>query len=355
MNDIATILQDTFNNVIKLQKSVCERNFTTIEVPQGTSIVGPYAFAGCADLGKVTFKSKPNSISENAFIECPKLLDITVPWNRAEDLSGAPWGAEFATINYVKYTKPLTFSITRNSCNENTVMGLAFDYVTFAPSVTITRTDYSDGWATFTVTGLSGKYVANERSQNWSVDSSKSNPADSVFTEYVENNVPNGTIRLEGGVPTINDLISKYTALKKISLWAELTTSSNNTLTFYGGGFVTGDVHNTIVKSYTYNYTISLDGELPSKEVPSSVTYLDTDETINSTIGCELAESFTAITPEYMDGYGPLEEDHYVLELQSINLDNEILTFAYEKAKNEVLSDGWSNNLSLSNKFQIEY
>ena len=355
MNNIATILQDTFNNVIKLQKSVCERNFTTIEVPQGTSIVGPYAFAGCTDLGKVTFKSKPKSISENAFIECPKLLDITVPWNRAEDLSGAPWGAEFATINYVKYTKPLTFSITRNSCNENTVTGLAFDYVTFAPSVTITRTDYSDGWATFTVTGLSGKYVANERSQNWSVDSSKSNPADSVFTEYVENNVPNGTIRLEGGVPTINDLISKYTALKKISLWAELTTSSNNTLTFYGGGFVSGDVRNTIVKSYTYNYTISLDGELPSKEVISTVTYLDTNETINSNIGSELAESFTVVTPEYTDGYGPLENGVTILLNNFPELNNSVIAFAVNNLQDLILDETWVTSLVIENKFNITY
>jgi hypothetical protein len=57
------------------------------------------AFEGCSALTSVTFKGKPTRISSNAFSSCNNLKTINVPWAQGA-VSGAPWGATKATINY---------------------------------------------------------------------------------------------------------------------------------------------------------------------------------------------------------------------------------------------------------------
>lgn len=57
------------------------------------------AFANCLGLKTITFNSTPRSIDHTAFIDCTNLTTINVPWSEGE-VSGAPWGATNATINY---------------------------------------------------------------------------------------------------------------------------------------------------------------------------------------------------------------------------------------------------------------
>ena len=68
-------------------------------LPSGIIGVGGNAFSKCTGLTSITFQGKPKSIASNAFKECTNLKTINVPWASGE-LSGAPWGATNATINY---------------------------------------------------------------------------------------------------------------------------------------------------------------------------------------------------------------------------------------------------------------
>ena len=72
---------------------------TSISFPAGLTSIESYAFQNCIGLSEVTFEGKPNSIKTNPFNYCTKLLTINVPWAEGE-VSGAPWGATNATINY---------------------------------------------------------------------------------------------------------------------------------------------------------------------------------------------------------------------------------------------------------------
>lgn len=68
-------------------------------LPRGITSIGGNAFSKCTGLTSITLHSKPNSIASNAFNYCTNLKTINVPWASGE-VSGAPWGATNATINY---------------------------------------------------------------------------------------------------------------------------------------------------------------------------------------------------------------------------------------------------------------
>lgn len=112
MSTISDILLDTFNNVVELQTNICERKFTSVVVPKEVKNVGNYAFAGCEDLTKVDFSSKPNSIADTAFLNCQNLAEINAPW-RVGTVPGAPWGADNAIIHYLLQTQDVSISVNR--------------------------------------------------------------------------------------------------------------------------------------------------------------------------------------------------------------------------------------------------
>ena len=68
-------------------------------LPDGVTSIGSNAFRNCSNLTKLTFNGKPSSIASTAFDGCTNLLTINVPWAEGA-VSGAPWGATNATINY---------------------------------------------------------------------------------------------------------------------------------------------------------------------------------------------------------------------------------------------------------------
>jgi hypothetical protein len=94
---------------------------TSITIPQGLTVIGAGAFEGCQEL---SFNSLPNSLTRvessafkgclgltsitfksecyigwSAFSDCSNLTTINVPWSEGT-VSGSPWGATNATINY---------------------------------------------------------------------------------------------------------------------------------------------------------------------------------------------------------------------------------------------------------------
>lgn len=74
-------------------------NLAITQIPSGVTSIGENAFGGCSSLTSLTFLGTPTTISSNAFGGCTNLTTINVPWSSG-DVSGAPWGATNATINY---------------------------------------------------------------------------------------------------------------------------------------------------------------------------------------------------------------------------------------------------------------
>ena len=75
------------------------RQLTEITIPAAVTEIGSYAFTQCTGIKRVVFLGKPN-IYSSAFNACTGIEDIYVSWNYNE-VSGAPWGAENATIHYL--------------------------------------------------------------------------------------------------------------------------------------------------------------------------------------------------------------------------------------------------------------
>lgn len=72
---------------------------TITEIPAGVTSIGEYAFYNCTGLTTITFKGTPTSLNSYAFSRCTGIKTINVPWASGA-VSGAPWGATNATINY---------------------------------------------------------------------------------------------------------------------------------------------------------------------------------------------------------------------------------------------------------------
>ena len=74
-----------------------------IKIPASVATIDRQAFKGCTSLTEVTFEGTPSSIyattTNAAFYGCTNLATINVPWAEGA-VSGAPWGATNATINY---------------------------------------------------------------------------------------------------------------------------------------------------------------------------------------------------------------------------------------------------------------
>ena len=76
----------------------CER-LVTLEIPASVSSIGSRVFRRCVGLTVVTFKGTPAAIPNDIFSDCDNITTINVPWAEGA-VSGAPWGATNATINY---------------------------------------------------------------------------------------------------------------------------------------------------------------------------------------------------------------------------------------------------------------
>jgi hypothetical protein len=75
------------------------KNLALTSLPNGLTSIGNNAFYGCSKLNTITFEGTPTNIGSGAFGNCYNLAIINVPWAEGE-VSGAPWGATKATINY---------------------------------------------------------------------------------------------------------------------------------------------------------------------------------------------------------------------------------------------------------------
>ena len=68
-------------------------------LPGSITIIESSAFKKCTGLTSITFENLTANIYSNIFEGCTNLTTINVPWAEGQ-VSGAPWGATNATINY---------------------------------------------------------------------------------------------------------------------------------------------------------------------------------------------------------------------------------------------------------------
>lgn len=71
----------------------------SIIIPDSVTEIGTMAFWGCSGLTSVTMGNGVTEIGALAFTGCTNLTTINVPWSEGA-VSGAPWSAANATINY---------------------------------------------------------------------------------------------------------------------------------------------------------------------------------------------------------------------------------------------------------------
>lgn len=78
--------------------NVCN-SLKAITIPKSVSSISDNAFAGCTALNTVVFEGVCSTISSTAFTGISSGADIYVPWS-ANEVEGAPWGANTANIHY---------------------------------------------------------------------------------------------------------------------------------------------------------------------------------------------------------------------------------------------------------------
>ena len=93
-----TSLPDGITNIAYNAFYGCE-NLALTSLPSSVKKIDSYAFQNCTGLTSMTLRSKCINSFANIFDGCTNLTTINVPWSEGE-VSGAPWGATNATINY---------------------------------------------------------------------------------------------------------------------------------------------------------------------------------------------------------------------------------------------------------------
>ena len=74
-------------------------SLTSVTIPSSVTSIGVSAFVSCTSLTSVTIPSSVTSIGVSAFVSCTRLTDIYCGFAEGA-VSGAPWGADNATIHY---------------------------------------------------------------------------------------------------------------------------------------------------------------------------------------------------------------------------------------------------------------
>ena len=112
-NSVITIGNDSFRACRALELNSLPTELETIhsyafstcdhlnitKIPSKVAMLDGFCFSKCTGLNEITFEGTPTTIYSTAFDRCTNLLIINVPWAEGA-VSGAPWGATNATINY---------------------------------------------------------------------------------------------------------------------------------------------------------------------------------------------------------------------------------------------------------------
>ena len=81
-------------------ENIISRNVSSITIPNGVTNISDGAFSSCTALTSIDIPNSVTRIGDYAFDGCTSLTSITI--NKPEgSITGAPWGAPNATVNWV--------------------------------------------------------------------------------------------------------------------------------------------------------------------------------------------------------------------------------------------------------------
>lgn len=326
MSTISDILLETFNNVVELQTNICERNFASVIIPKEVKNVGNYAFAGCEDLTKVDFSSKPNSIADTAFFNCQNLAEINAPW-RIGGIPGAPWGAENAVINYLPITEDISLIIERDKrvdifapTGYNSSANAYIEHKRNGDTYVDTFIIEADSSVLYIYTGISDEF--------------------GFYTDFIEvnlNHFNSSTGKYyysnEVGYPgvqhfeqTRNEILNHpdYYPIEYFILFN--TDNSGYNVGLLGGNLSATHILETV--GYTYTYNISLSGNLPTEETDVRLTDKTDGTHVDGLMSNTCSETFDV---DCYDTNAIYDEDILLLSYSDL-IKNSFLKFAYEKA-----------------------
>lgn len=75
------------------------KKLTSLDFPSTLDAIEVDAFRSNTQLTTIKFRGTPSAINANAFRSCSNVTTINVPWGEGA-VTGAPWGAANATVNY---------------------------------------------------------------------------------------------------------------------------------------------------------------------------------------------------------------------------------------------------------------
>jgi hypothetical protein len=345
MSAISEILQETFNSVVELQTNICERKFTSVVIPKEVKNVGNYAFAGCEDLTKVDFSSKPNSIADTAFLNCQNLAKINAPWCMG-GIPGAPWGAENAVINYLPTAKDISVTIARAGTTD---IVAPFGHNSSANAY-IEHRYVGDGLYTdiFNIEADSPVlYIYTEISNE-----------SGFYDNFVKVNlVPMGStgkyfysseiIYSSTFEQTRNHIFNRPDVYPIEYFILYNGDNSGYEANLLGGVLAATAEIETV--GYTYTYNVSLLGNLPSEKVDVRLTYKPDGTYVEGLMSNTCSESFEVAC---YDMQAINDEDILSLSDSSL-IKNNFLKFAYEKAY--LSREGANFDSAIEGVFEITY
>ena len=141
-------LQDVTHN--RAMKKVCERSFTDVTIPDGVTVVGNYAYAGCADIVNVAIPSQVVEIGSYAFNSCTGLTLIYIPANVSVVGANAFGNCPNLTIHCEAESQPETWSTDWNPDGRPVVWAHTCSKDSAISSVVTPPTCVDRGYTTYT-------------------------------------------------------------------------------------------------------------------------------------------------------------------------------------------------------------
>lgn len=145
-------------------QDLIERNITSINIPDGTTIIGDYAFYGCYGLTSITIPNSVTDIGQSVFRYCNDLTEVTIgnsvtsigdyAFSRCSDLTSVIIGNSVTTIGDNAFQGCTVLkSITCTATTPPTIYNATFqnvpaDCAIYVPAASVETYKAANIWST---------------------------------------------------------------------------------------------------------------------------------------------------------------------------------------------------------------